>query len=424
MKLNKSMLNFMWLVGSSIAIKGVGVLRESVVAYSVGNTMEFATFNMLRSLVDFFLAFVIGVPILESILVPKYANLYLTNNRLSFQPVWNQTIKVSKYLFACCLIVLAGISFFKTGFIGKESIYWIFLFSLYLSLSLSNGILFSILKTVGNFQKYSTQSLYNALILLVLIFVLIPIIGLKAILISSILTIVFSSTLLKNTLRHNFRSSSHNEGVIQMSDLNFYKLISVNHAIFVGFTGRFLISFENDYQINLYQYSFIIISSFMMIVVSNISSIILYRSSTTNNATIWKTVSVTLLITIIINLILYFFGDQIISLLYQRGKFTSQDTQDTFEFLKIFLIPYSVFSLTQVMIQPFLHRNSLQEHSEETVLKRIGQIIFISIAISLIIGFTITSVKNSVIVFLHLSSFSIFIYLGARFKELSYRKTF
>ena len=99
MKLNKGLLNFMWLFISSLAIKGVGVLRESIIAYTIGNTLEFATFNTLRSLVDFFLAFVIGVPIIESILVPKYAHEYLKNNTISFQPIWDQTLLFSKYLF-------------------------------------------------------------------------------------------------------------------------------------------------------------------------------------------------------------------------------------------------------------------------------------------------------------------------------------
>ena len=155
MKLNKSALNFVWLFFSSIAINGLGILRESMVAYSIGNTIEFATFNTLRSVVDFFLAFLIGIPVVESILVPKYAHEYLKNNKLSFQPIWKQTILFSKYLFLASLFLLSVISFTKSENYTIDVVYWIILFSIYLALQLSSSVLFSLQKTIGNFQKLS-----------------------------------------------------------------------------------------------------------------------------------------------------------------------------------------------------------------------------------------------------------------------------
>jgi len=425
MKLNKSIINFVWLVGSSVAIKGVGVVRESIIAAEVGNTMEFATFNTLRSLVDFFLAFVIGVPIIESMLVPKYAHEYMEDNTMSFQPIWNQTLMLTRYLFALALCLLFATSFFKTGDINVEMIIWVLLFSLYLALSLSNSVLFSLQKATGNFRRYSTQSLLNAIVVLFITFSLISFTGLKAVLLSVVLGIVFSNLLLKRSMHFNFKKDQpiNKNHLLNLTDINFYKLISVNHAIFIGFTGRLLISLENDYQINFYQYSFIIISSFMLVIVSNISSIILYRSSTANTSGLLKTIIITFCIAIIANLFLYFLGKQVIHLLYQRGKFTEMDTVNTYNFLKIFLIPYTFFSITQVMIQPFLNKQNESIGTSQIIIKKVGQIIFFSFLLSVIVGVSQSNYKLSVLVLLYSSSILILLYLGFNLRE-SFRPKF
>ncbi|MCF2444419.1 hypothetical protein L0657_10675 [Dyadobacter sp. CY345] len=422
MKLNKSVINFAWLFISSIAIKGLGILRESIIAYMIGNTIEFATFNTLRSIVDFFLAFVIGVPVIESILVPKYAGLYLRNTSINFQPIWNQTLQYSKYLFLISCVLLFFVSYFKSDIYDWDLAVWVLLFASYLAINLSNSILFSLQKTIGNFQNYSTQSFINAVITLIIIFLLIGQIGLKSILVASVLGILFSNYLLKKSLNQNFSKvePQTKDNLIKLKDINFYRLITVNHAIFIGFTGRLLISFENDFQINYYQYSFIIISSFMLMIVSNIASIILYKSSVSDSSSFTKTIFLTFLIALSANLVLYFFGNYIISILYERGKFTQQDTRSVFEFLKIFLIPYTFFSITQVMIQPFLKVGPGDNTRINRVIKKIGQLIFISIAISLSVGFAISNYKTAVEVLLYTSSLSILLYLLLNLKRLKH----
>lgn len=417
-KLNRSLLNFIWLFTSSLAIKGLGVVRESVVAYEVGNTMEFATFNALRAVVDFFLAFVIGVPIVESILVPKYAHQYLNNNSVNFLPLWKQTVSASKYLCSSMILLLLVITLLRNNALNPDVILWILLFSAYLGMSLLSSVLFSLQKTVGNFRKYSTQSFLNAFINLIIIFALIGIIGLKAIIFSGIVAIIFSNFFLKRSLRLNLGSNlvPFEKSPIQWSDVNFYKFISVNHAIFIGFTGRLLIGFGNDYQINLYQYSFIIISSFMMMVVSNISSIILYKSATNSNSVLLKAIILTFLAATLANTCLYYFGDIVIKLLYQRGKFTEVDTQKTSEFLKIFLIPYTVFAITQVMIQPFVISQSKLTEISQQPLRRIGQIIFITIIIAVGTGIITNDFKLAVLTLLYTASFGLLAYLGIQLK--------
>jgi len=422
MKLNKSVINFAWLFISSIAIKGLGILRESIIAYMIGNTIEFATFNTLRSIVDFFLAFVIGVPVIESILVPKYAGLYIQNTSINFQPIWNQTLQYSKYLFLISCVLLFFVSYFKSDIYDWDLAVWVLLFASYLAINLSNSILFSLQKTIGNFQNYSTQSFINAVITLIIIFLLIGQIGLKSILVASILGILFSNYLLKRSLNQNFSRDEQQakDNLIKLKDINFYKLITVNHAIFIGFTGRLLISFENDFQINYYQYSFIIISSFMLMIVSNIASIILYKSSVSDSSSLKKTIILTLLIAVLANLVLYFFGNYVIRILYERGQFTQKDTLSVFNFLKIFLIPYTFFSVTQVMIQPFLKGRSDDDNYLNEVIKRTGQLTFISIAISLSVGFILSNYKIAVEVLLYTSSISIFLYLLFNLKKLKH----
>jgi putative peptidoglycan lipid II flippase len=421
MNLNsKTLINFFWLFFSSVAIKGIGVLRESIVASEIGNSYDFATFNIFRSVVDFLLAFAISVPVIESILVPKLAHFYSQNNKLSFRSIWLQSTKYGSRIFVLSIALLLTVAFIKADNYNPDNdiLFWVLLFSIYLSVSLSNSVMYSLLKVVGDFRTYSYIAFFTAFGTLSLIYIFIGILGLKIILISSIVLIISSNFLIRKVLKVNFEVVNVEEpkALIHVGDFNLYKMIVVNHPIFIGYTGRVIIGLGTDDYINLYQYSFIIITSFLLVVVSNISSIILYKHSTATGVSRTKVMLVTFVITLLANATLYLFGKEIISLLYERGKFTQQDTIDTYNFLKIFLIPFTCFSLTQVMIQSYM-----TDSAENTrFFKILALIIAITISVSVGIGIFFDNFKAAVEILLYLSSFSIFIVLILKQKKLTY----
>ena len=80
----ESLKNLSWLFISGILVKLIGIGRESIIAHEVGNTLLFANFNFLKSIIDFLIAFVIGSPIIETILIPLYSPEYKKNNQISF----------------------------------------------------------------------------------------------------------------------------------------------------------------------------------------------------------------------------------------------------------------------------------------------------------------------------------------------------
>ena len=160
----------------------------------------------------------------------------------------------------------------------------------------------------------------------------------------------------------------------------------------------------------------------MLIVVSNISSIILYRTSTSGSSILGKTILTTLLLTVVANVVLFFFGDFVISLIYEHGKFSSLDTFNTFQFLKIFLVPYTFFALTQVMIQPFLQNQSSIKADSNNLFKKIGQIIFLSIVVGTGIGIFLNDYKTGLIVLLYQSSVLILFFLALQLKTLKTQK--
>jgi len=419
MKLNSNtVLNFLWLFFSSIAIKGIGVLRESIVAAKIGNSPEFATFNIFRSVVDFVLAFAISVPIIESILVPKLASLYSENKDLSFRSLWKQTVKYGYQIFIITFTILLAVTFFKSDNYKPDTdiLIWVILFSIYLSISLSNSVTYSLLKVVGDFRMYSYMSFFTAIGTLVLIYLFIDLLGLKIIVIAPVFLIIISTYIIKKILSANFIKTGVQTGntLLNVKDFNLNKMIAVNHPIFIGFTGRLIIGLGNTAFINLYQYSFIIVSSFLLVVVSNISSIILYRHSTDSNISQLKVISVTFFITLGANIVLYLFGKEIIAILYQRGKFTAQDTIDTYNFLKIFLVPYTFFSLTQVMIQSYMKDSK----NNTLFFKYLTHIIIATVCLGLIIGFFKHNYQLAVEVLLYTSSLSIFTFLIFKQKNL------
>lgn len=407
MKITPNRINFLWLIGSSILVKLLGVARESVAAYYIGTTIEFAYFNLLRTAMELVLSVFVGVQLLEGIIIPQYTPIYRKYPHLSFLPLMDSSKKLSFICFGVMFFLLSGITLSGNFTLTINHCLFIIGISLWISLSAYNSVYFIIQKVIGNFKKYSQQLFILYLLFFLIQVILIPFLGITSILLSSIVSILISNQLLKVNIKI---SSDTNDKVpsLQWKLFNLPSLLAINHPILIGFIGKLLIGLNESPDINYYHYAFMLVYSFMTAIVYNLSSITLYQASQSSILNSLKKPFILMCCFIIsMNIVLYFFGELIVRLLFERGKFTSIDTNNTYLFILKMLVPFSLLSLSQLFLQPILNKRELSRK----VCVIISSLLIISILSSIIYLLIIRNYENSLTMFLYCSSTSILIYL-------------
>jgi peptidoglycan biosynthesis protein MviN/MurJ (putative lipid II flippase) len=396
-----------WLVLSSILIKTIGVLREALIAFSIGNTIDFARFNTFRVITDFIIIFGLSVPTLEGIFLPLYAKISKENRNLSFYKVLSFMNRLAIFAVLILLIVFITVNFLFKNKFNANFFYICLLFSTYLFLSVSNATLFTLLKVKGLFVNYSKQAFFNTIVTFLLLLLLVNTFNEKSLIISSIIGLIVSDYFLKKLiyLKKDVKS------VIEpnLNEFKWQNLIAINHVTFIGFSGKLLIGFSNNNSINIYHYSFTIVYSIVLIFVSNISTITLFNSTIKHSKKILITTIIkTFALLIPVGILFFLKGDIIIKLIYEHGKFTKVDSSSTFNFLKKLLLPFGLVSITQIAMQPLL---VVESYYSNLFKKQLAHIVVIITAIFFSIGFITSKFEIIVWYYLYFVSIIIFLYL-------------
>lgn len=374
MKISNLKLGFLWLVGSSLLVKLLGIFRESLIAYHFGSSQTFSSFNTLRSGVEFLMAFVVSTQIVEGMLVPMYSSEFRMNENVSFRILLINSKKIGLILFVVVFTLLMLIAYYK-GFDILNSFLISFSLSTLLSLYSMNIIYFAIQKIMGKFKIYSLQILLNSILAFTILYFTIPTLSIHAIPVSIICSLLVSNYLLIK--RVNFAIQPDNEITdVNYNNLNWYSFFALNHWAYIGFMGKVLIGLENSNNINYYHYSFTILYAYMAIVISNLSTVVVYKSSTSK---LFNSLKLTMIGTFMsatsMYILFYIFGVQLIEILFKRGNFNQQDVINTSLFLRKFIFPFSIFAVTQLLLQPLLNKD---DKVVKNILKTISIILLIS----------------------------------------------
>ena len=110
--LNSQLLkDFSNLFFGNILQKGLGLIRELVIAFFLGSSILYANFLLLRVVADFFSQLTAGNA-LKANLLPKFTKFYEKSNEISLTEVFRFSQKSSIYLFLISQVVQTVVIFY------------------------------------------------------------------------------------------------------------------------------------------------------------------------------------------------------------------------------------------------------------------------------------------------------------------------
>lgn len=356
---------FKSFAGTSIALiiisilgKGIGLIRESV----------FAAYFGLQNDYDLYLVGAV-VPIVINTIIQYFAQNYFIPSHKSLPPssrskFFNDTIKI----FAVASVIISIVLFF-----GKEILMNFYLdspnsditqiaskvlmiFALSIPLNALTAVISSYYQVNGDFLEPAISQLIFGITILISVLLLFSKMGIFAIPIGFVLGNLVQFIFLLPRVINQFKKI-----IIEFNiDLNLLKVIpsGLGLVLFIEIIGQlFLIVdryFLHDVQtggISALNYATNIYALPIAIISLTIATVIFPKLSDNFHTEIkvfydnlFKSIALNTHLFIPLTLILFFFGEDVIKVLYYRGKFSIADVSLTFEILKLLSLSLTFFS--------------------------------------------------------------------------------
>lgn len=354
-----------FLMFTSIAIRGVGFLREIIFAKEFGLSKEFDIY-LIASIIPITTNTVIYF-IGQNYFIPYYSQISAEDKSKAFQFLRSSLLSFGIigfflgaifFLFAQSIISI----FINSSSPIEDSAVFIFrLFALTIPIASYISIIAAYLNKEKRFLPPAFSSLSLNLIVIISVTVLNSKIGIISIaigyLVGSVAQLIylFYSSEIKNIIFSKIKEYNWSLRDVASSSL-FMIIIIESIGQFYSIADRFFISSVREGGISAINYAQILVSLPISIIAIPLSTALfpkisndLYANSSTGiEITLKDSIKVTLLIFIPVFYIFNFFGVDIISLLLQRGKFNDGDTHTTAEvlrYLNLGLLFYAIYAI-------------------------------------------------------------------------------
>ena len=417
--LNSQLLkDFSNLFFGNILQKGLGLIRELVIAFFLGSSILYANFLLLRVVADFFSQVTAGNA-LKANLLPKFTKFYEKSNEISLTEVFRFSQKSSIYLFLISQVVQTVVIFY----LNLESNLLFFGVSIVLSFSICfnfiNTIFLTIFQARGLFLKSSYASVTNSFVFTLIVYPLISfssVIGLAISRLVGILSLYFA--FIKPLRKENSGFAAR----LNRSDFNLPTLILGNFANIIIISSRFAAGADGSIDITFFMYAVVLLNALLTAVIGNVSTILL-RKITIKKSTILMMYS--LLISICIGLLmvlaLYFYSTEIVKFVYLRGAFNISDVEQTASYLYELSFAFLLLFVSTILFQPFLTLSI-----ERTKNIRLAMVIFflLSIVFAIVFSeFNLHTSRESSFLLMYISSVvSLILSIYSYFKYIQYER--
>ena len=417
--LNSQLLkDFSNLFFGNILQKGLGLIRELVIAFFLGSSILYANFLLLRVVADFFSQLTAGNA-LKANLLPKFTKFYEKSNEISLTEVFRFSQKSSIYLFLISQVVQTVVIFY----LNLESNLLFFGVSIVLSFSICfnfiNTIFLTIFQARGLFLKSSYASVTNSFVFTLIVYPLISfssVIGLAISRLVGILSLYFA--FIKPLRKENSGFAAR----LNRSDFNLPTLILGNFANIIIISSRFAAGADGSIDITFFMYAVVLLNALLTAVIGNVSTILL-RKITIKKSTILMMYS--LLISICIGLLmvlaLYFYSTEIVKFVYLRGAFNISDVEQTASYLYELSFAFLLLFVSTILFQPFLTLSI-----ERTKNIRLAMVIFflLSIVFAIVFSeFNLHTSRESSFLLMYISSVvSLILSIYSYFKYIQYER--
>ena len=346
----KSVTDFIYMFLSNIVKKGLGFLREIILAFFFGSSIMYANYLLLKTVTDFFSQLTLGNA-LQANLMPKFAKLYRREASVDLSNVFD----FSKYFSLKLFLVSQIIQIPMIWYINPERIEIYVVLSVLLGVVMSvnffNSIFLTILQAKGKFKQHSIATTLNLSVSTFLLYPFTLFFGVIGVVLSRLsgaitLALIYVKPLLAE--KGNVRAN------LSLSDFNFSIMILGNFANIIMLLSRFVAGADGSNNITFYTYAIVFLNIFLTAVVMNINTLVLKIISIKKD---YRIILLSALISAIIGgmfiIVISLFSVEIISFTFERGAFTASDTLITSSYIKDISWSFIFIFIASALFQPY-----------------------------------------------------------------------
>ena len=342
--------DFIYMFSSNILKKLFGFLREIILAFFFGSSLLYANYLFLKTATDFFSQFTLGSA-LQANIMPKFTKLYSNETSVDISNVFNFSKYFSLKLFVFSLFIQIPLIFY----INPESIALYFVLSVLLGIVLSvnffNSIFLTILQAKGNFKKHSVATSLNISLSTLLLYPFTLLFGIIGVVFSRLSGAI---TLAVLYIRPLLSVKGDVKANLSVNDLNFSILILGNFANIIMFSSRFISGADGSNNIAFYTYAIIFLNVFLTAVIMNINTLVLKIISVKRD---YKIILISTLISTLVGGLFIFlislFSFEIVSFVFERGAFSSDDTLLTSNYINDICWSFLFMFIASALFQPY-----------------------------------------------------------------------
>tara|TARA_B100000780_G_scaffold44220_1_gene27475 strand:+ start:1156 stop:2427 length:1272 start_codon:yes stop_codon:yes gene_type:complete len=342
--------DFIYMFSSNILKKLFGFLREIILAFFFGSSLLYANYLFLKTATDFFSQFTLGSA-LQANIMPKFTKLYSNETSVDISNVFNFSKYFSLKLFVFSLFIQIPLIFY----INPESIALYFVLSVLLGIVLSvnffNSIFLTILQAKGNFKKHSVATSLNISLSTLLLYPFTLFFGIIGVVFSRLSGAI---TLAVLYIRPLLSVKGDVKANLSVNDLNFSILILGNFANIIMFSSRFISGADGSNNIAFYTYAIIFLNVFLTAVIMNINTLVLKIISVKRD---YKIILISTLISTLVGGLFIFlislFSFEIVSFVFERGAFSSDDTLLTSTYINDICWSFLFMFIASALFQPY-----------------------------------------------------------------------
>ena len=342
--------DFIYMFSSNILKKLFGFLREIILAFFFGSSLLDANYLFLKTATDFFSQFTLGSA-LQANIMPKFTKLYSNETSVDISNVFNFSKYFSLKLFVFSLFIQIPLIFY----INPESIALYFVLSVLLGIVLSvnffNSIFLTILQAKGNFKKHSVATSLNISLSTLLLYPFTLFFGIIGVVFSRLSGAI---TLAVLYIRPLLSVKGDVKANLSVNDLNFSILILGNFANIIMFSSRFISGADGSNNIAFYTYAIIFLNVFLTAVIMNINTLVLKIISVKRD---YKIILISTLISTLVGGLFIFlislFSFEIVSFVFERGAFSSDDTLLTSTYINDICWSFLFMFIASALFQPY-----------------------------------------------------------------------
>ena len=370
----KSIIDFSYMFISNIFKKIFGFIREIILAYFFGSSIVYANFLLLRTVTDFFSQFTFGNA-LQANLLPKFTKVYNNQESVDLSEVYNFTSKFSIKLFWMSQVLQLPMIWY----INPENKLLYFLLAIILgvlvSINFFNSVFLNIFQAKGEFKRHSISTTLNLFVSTVVLYPLSLFFDLIGVVLSRLIGII---TLTFGYIKPLLQEKGEKKVGLSISDFNLSIIFLGNLANIIILTGRFSAGVDGGVNITYFTYSAVFLNTILTAVIMNINTLVL-KVITVNREL--KLVFISTIISFFVGILLLLFvnkyDSEIISVIFERGAFSSGDTANTVFYLKSLSWSFIFLFIATSLIQPFftLKKQILKSEGKKLAFFFIGLVI-------------------------------------------------